>query len=474
LAIKINKTFLEKACKNIIEAILLCLPNSYKGTVYRIGRPPEMIAKRITSGVIDEERKTISWGLPERSDYNPPGKPWIEYRDEPGRPLEAMAWCVEKQKSWTAKDPRSDSRSVRLQVEGVWEDFHHMEPVLIRKKDLYFGNEPRLEYPRKYKGEMLWQNNEYVVVAVIKIHFRPHTIKIGSPETRIVKRLSRALGTELLSYQLREQSVEAMRQVAQDKLNSCNTLAHTLRNVIAKSGFIFSLIKLELGFLRDEWERVLLEHSDQKGMKQEAVHALNEALKGMGEGSDDQRKKLMEVQNRFLGFSLPPERGEKWVGMQIEERWNELLAERPLDEERAKGIRRGIDQLKRSLYLGKDPDILTACDKMPESLRKEWTDLIYTDTDQLDFQFLDRLIRILEDPSLNLHYQKKSRKSLIQLKILAEVLSQLEHNTNVVLQQVINGPDEGKISNALKNTGIHSSRPMWIESTFSDEYWTHS
>ncbi len=455
MAIKIDKVLLEKACKNIIEAILFCLPNSYKGTVYRIGRPPEIIARRITSGVIDEERKTISWGLPKGTDYNPPGKPWIEYRDEPGRPLEAMAWCVEKQKSWTAEDPRGDSRSVRLQVEGVWEDSHHMEPVLVRKKDLFFGNESSLHYPRTYTGEILWQNNEYVVVAVIKIHFRPHTIKIGSPETRIVKRLSSALGTELLSYQLREQSVEAMRQVAQDKLNSCNTLAHTLRNVIAKSGFIFLLIKQELGFLRNQWEGILLEKSDKKGMKQEAVHALNEALKGMGQGSDDQKKELMEVQNRFLEISLPPERGEKWVRIQIEERWNELLAERHLDEERAKGIRRGIDQLKRSLYLGQDPDILAGYDKMLESLKKEWTDLIYTDTGGLDFQFLDRVIRILKDPCLNLPYQTKSRDSLIKLKMLAEVLSQLEYNTNEVLRQVINGSDEGKSPNALNNTGIH-------------------
>ena len=474
MAIKIDKVLLENACKNIIEAILFCLPNSYKGTVYRIGRPPEIIARRITSGVIDEERKTISWGLPEGTDYNPPGKPWIEYRDEPGRPLEAMAWCVEKQKSWTAEDPRSDSRSVRLQVEGVWEDSHHMEPVLVRKKDLYFGNEPSLHYPRTYKGEMLWQNNEYVVVAVIKIHFRPHTIKIGSPETRVVKRLSSALGTELLSYQLREQSVEAMRQVAQDKLNSCNTLAHTLRNVIAKSGFIFLLIKQELGFLRNQWEGILLEKSDKKGMKQEAVHALNEALKGMGQGSDDQKKELMEVQNRFLEISLPPERGEKWVRIQIEERWNELLAERHLDEERAKGIRRGIDQLKRSLYLGQDPDILAGYDKMLESLKKEWTDLIYTDTGGLDFQFLDRVICILKDPCLNLPYQTKSRDSLIKLKMLAEVLSQLEHSTNEVLRQVINGTDEGKTSNALNNTGIHSTWPMLTEFTLSDEHWPHS
>ena len=224
MTIKIDSEALEKACKEIIETILLCLPNSYKGTVYRIGKPPEMVSKRITSGMINPEGRTISWGLPERSDY----------RDEPGRPLEAMGWCVEKQKSWTAEDPKKDIRSLRLQIEGTEEDFHHMEPVLLRKQDLYGDNGLNLPYPKNSSGETLWKDSEYVVVAVIKIHFKQNTIKVGSQETKVIKKLSRALGTELLSYQLKEQSLEAMRQLAEDKLDSCNLLADTLRNAITK------------------------------------------------------------------------------------------------------------------------------------------------------------------------------------------------------------------------------------------------
>jgi len=91
LAIKIEQKALENACKEIIESILICLPNAFKGTVYRIGILPEMVTTRITSGIIDENRQEISWGPPEVSDYNPPGRPWIEYRDEPDRPLEAMS-----------------------------------------------------------------------------------------------------------------------------------------------------------------------------------------------------------------------------------------------------------------------------------------------------------------------------------------------------------------------------------------------
>ncbi|UCF58013.1 MAG: hypothetical protein JSW15_06090, partial [Deltaproteobacteria bacterium] len=223
MSIEIEKPVLEKACREMIETILLCLPNAFKGTIYRIGKPPNLIAERITSGVIDEERKKISWGLPTKSEYNPPGKPWGEYRDNPGRPLEAMSWCVEKQKSWTAENPRNDARSVRMQVEGIREDFHHMEPVLVRKSDLNL-NMYSSEYPKDRNGNLIWKESEYVTVAVVKIHFRPYTIKIASYETMVIKKLSRSLGTELLSYQLRQESLKTMQQYAKDRLNACNIL----------------------------------------------------------------------------------------------------------------------------------------------------------------------------------------------------------------------------------------------------------
>jgi hypothetical protein len=457
LTIKLDNVVLERSCKEIIETILFCLPNAYKGTVYRIGKPPEMIARRITAGIIDDERKVISWGLPVKSDYNPPGKPWKEYRDEPGRPLEAMAWCVEKQKSWTSENPNSDVRSVRLQVDGVWEDFHHMEPVLIRKEDLYLGSGPSLNYPLNFEGETLWQDSEYVVIAVIKIHFQPNTIMIGSPETRIIKKLSRALGTELLSYQLRQQSVEAMRQLAEDKINSCNILADSLRNVITKSGLIFSLIKLELGSLRERWEGVLLEQSDQRKMKIEAVSELNKALRDMNGISDEVERDLIFMHNKFLSLFLPPEGGENWVRMQIEDRWDALLSGRSADDEQVKKIRGHIDQLKRSLYLGMDPDLLARYDKMPESLKGEWIELLYRNTDHLDLLFLDKLTRILQESSLKLPFQEKSRKCLVHLRTLAEIMGRLEDDTNAVLRQVLNGCENGAVPNVLNNIQIRQS-----------------
>ena len=449
MPIEIDQGLLEKACREIIETILFCLPNAYKGTVYRIGKPPELISTRITSGIIDPERKSISWGLPEKSDYNSPGKPWLAFRDEPGRPLEAMAWCVEHQRSWTAEDPRNDIRSVRLQVAGIWEDFHHMEPVLIRKEDLFLSNVLPLDFPKTYDGRTLWDDSEYVVAGVIKIHFRPYTILINSAETKLIKRLSKALGTELLSYQLRQQSLEAIQKLAEDRLNSCNILADSLRNAITKSGLIFSLIKLEMGFLRDQWESVIVQDIQQKDMKRQTVEALNQAAQALPEELGQQGQDLMVAQNRFLHLYLLPERGENWVRMQIEQKWNDIFSRQVMEAVKVLEIRGWIEQLKRSLYLGKDPEVLSNYLQMSESMKQEWIDLFYRAEESVDLGVVDRIIRLLEQPSLSLPFRDKSRKTLIRLKAVAVIIRQLEEDTNKVLRGVLNGAGGACLPNGV-------------------------
>lgn len=439
MSITIEKQTLERACKGVIETILHCLPQAYKGTIYLIGGPPDLTATRVTSGNIDEAREFISWGLPEKSNYNPPGRPWLDYRDEPDRPLEAMAWCVERQRSWTAEDPLTDKRSVRLQVDGVWEDYHHMEPVLARKVDLSHDIYSTQDYPLTWDGKSIWADSEYVVVAVIKIHFRPRTIAIDSFETKVIKKLSHVLGTELLSYQLRKDTLEAMEALAQDRLKACNILADSLRNAITKTGLIFSLIKQELGFLRDQWEDLLLNSRHETSSKRKAVMQLNELLSGMKEVQEPLRNDLINVQERFLDLSLPPEIGKNWINMQIEERWGEIFTAGHLTEERKAEVLAVLERLKKSLYYGQEPEIIRSYDKIPELLKKEWVELLYRHNSSFDSATLERVIRLLDNPGLEIPSKERSRKNLIQLKALAETMNNLERNTNFLLRQVLNG-----------------------------------
>jgi len=444
LSLAIEKAVLESACREMIETVLLCLPNAFKGTIYRVDKSPALITERVTSGIIDRRKSEISWGLPEKSKYNPPGRPWSDYRDEPARPLEAMAWCVEKQKSWTSEDPKADTRSVRLQVEGMTEDFHHMEPVLARKSDLRLDMYSELNYPLSCRGERIWQNTEYVVVAVAKIHFHPNTIRIGSPETVVIKKLSRSLGTELLSHQLRQDSMRVMQQIAKDRLNACNILADSLRNAITKSGLIFSLMKQEIGYLRDQWETLLLEGRKEQNGKGQAIGELNRILEDLREQPEQLRKDLIAVQNRFLELALPPEKAAHWVTMQIQARWREFLDRFPLREDQTRAVWESIERLKKCLYFGKDPEVVGQYEKIPGDLKKEWIDLIYNNNDHYDPLMLDALIRILGNPAIGIPSREKSKKTLVQLKALAENMNQLERNTNFLLRQVLNGSDYGK------------------------------
>jgi len=350
----------------MIETILFCLPSAFKGTIYRVGKPPALITERITSGVIDAAKKNISWGLPENSDYNPPGRRWTDYRDEPGRASEAMAWCVEKQISWTSADPKNDPRSVRLQVEGVEEDYHHMEPVLVRKSDLHLDIYSSLEYPRDYQERILWQGSDYVVVAVIKIHFEPHTIRVGSRETKVIKKLSRSLGTQLLSHHLHQDTVRAMQQLAKDRLNACNILADSLRNTITKSALIISLVKMEMWNLREQWEALLLKERHERNAKREAIRELEEALLDMTGNTQELRNDLTAVQRRFLELPLSPQKAEKWVILQIQERWRDLLDRSPQDERTTRRVWQTLEKLKLSLYYGKNPEVVAGYAGFPE------------------------------------------------------------------------------------------------------------
>jgi len=443
LSIEIERSVLENACKEMIETILFCLPNAFKGTIYRVGKPPVLITERITSGVIDSSKKQISWGLPENSDYNPPGRSWIDYRDEPGRALEAMAWCVEKQISWTSADPTNDPRSVRLQVEGVEEDFHHMEPVLVRKSDLHLDIYSSLEYPRDYQERILWQGSDYVVVAVVKIHFDPHTIRAGSRETKVIKKLSRSLGTQLLSHHLHNDTVRAMQQLARDRLNACNILADSLRNTITQSALIFSLVKMEMWNLREQWEALLLKERHERNAKREAIKELEEVLMHMTGNTQEMRKDLLAVQRRFLDLPLSPQKAQNWVTLQIHERWRDLLAKSPQDEKTTRRVWQNLEKLKKSLYYGKDPEVVAGYSGFPRELKEEWVDAIYSNVEGFNDSTIDRLIRLLANPALPIPSRERSRRMLTQLKVLAENMDQLERNTNFLLRHVLNGGENG-------------------------------
>ena len=159
----------------------------------------------------------------------------------------------------------------------------------------------------------------------------------------------------------------------------------------------------------------------------------------------------MAVQKRFLDLSLPPEKGENWVAMQIQERWKDLFNRFPEKAEMADRVWEAMGNLKKALHYGKDPAVLGSHQDMPDELKQEWVSLIYKNTDHFNGSCLEELIKILGNPALGIPSQERSRKALTQLRVLAENMSQLERNTNFLLRQVLNGGDNGVLADVLNN-----------------------
>lgn len=445
----ISHEMLEKTCKNMIETILFCLPHAIKGTIYRVGPMPDLRVMRVTSGIRDGDNGTVHWGLPQVSDYNYPGKSWDQYRDSPYGLLEAMGWCVESQKSWTADNPQEDARSVRKQLLGSVEDHHHMEPVLVRKWDLYGEVAKDLTYPVDWHGKNIWQDSDYVVVAVIKIHFLPDTITCGDRSTKIIKKLSRSLGTELFSLHLRETLLQVREDLSVERMESYNALVHELRNILIKLSFIFPAINTEIGYLRERWEQELAKAVDGLEDKPFILGRLNELLLSGLSGLDDDHelaklgRKLKLEQEELAELPLHPDKSVQWLDHKIRAKWERLLSETGDWDDRESEIRTLLERLEKIFWIGTDLEMVERVTHLPADIREQWSRLAYVDFTVDKLPVLHDILMLLERPEITIPHKRQSQKILSFLQALVEVIPEVENRTNRVLSNFRDGEKNG-------------------------------
>lgn len=450
---------LERTCKNMIKTILSCLDNAIKGTIYRIGPMPKLQAMRVTSGIRQEWGDGIKWGLPADSDYNYPGKSWEQYMDQPDHVLEAMGWCVEKQESWTAENPFEDVRSVRKQLLGEPEDYYHMEPVLVKKVDIYGSCSNALEYPLDWHGNPIWQDTEYVVAAVVKIHFVPHTLHREDRSTKIIQELARSLGTELLSLQLRENLYRSQKEFARRRLESCMSLAHELRNTLIKFGFVFSAVNAQIAVLREEWEGLLRRLFPEIEWKDAILDRLSELIYVQMEQPVHREdfsavcRSLLLEQEEMRNLPLLPEQGVQWLKNKIEAKWETLLGSGNLSDREKQEIGGLLGRLEKSLWLGRDMDLARGVNHLPADLCRRWATLAYIDFTPDKIALLDDIIELLESPELPVPHRKRIGKVLKSLKVLVEVIPEVAEKANRIISSLRYGgaPEMDALAESTEN-----------------------
>ena len=443
---RISREVLEDVCKKMIRMILFCLPDAFRGTIYSLGPIPDLQTIRIASGRRNGETDEIIWGAANPSDYDYPGKGWEEYRDRPGGILEAMAWCVEKQKSWTAEDPEKNIRCVRKQLEGkAGEDYHHMEPVLVKKADLWDDMPPTGVFKEDSAGKTLWADSPYATVAVIKIHFLPGTIKQGDRSARVIKELSHSLGTQMLSLHAREVALEKEERLAEERLETCDVLAHEFRNLVPRIGFAYRAINNEISYLREEWENLVCEHLPEQASKRAILQQLEVILTDLekehgGSSAGNDIARVSRYQQQLMESCLLPQQNENWLRQKIRPLWESILSKTDFRSEKKSQIEELLGRLKQSFQVGLDENLRDKVEGVPAELKEKWVDLAYRELNGRNNGLLKNYIEFLDNVNLDLPRKRHCVKNLVYLKSLVELVPLIEETLDHRLD-------------ALKNSG---------------------
>jgi len=442
---RISSHVLEDVCKRMIEVILFCLPDAFRGTIYSVGPIPDLRTIRIASGRRNGQTDEIIWGAANPSDYDYPGKGWEDYRDRPGGLLEAMAWCVETQKSWTADDPENNIRCVRKQFEGkASEDYHHMEPVLVQKADLWDEMPSSGSFPGDSSGKPLWVDSLYATVAVIKIHFLPGTIKQGDRSTRVIKELSHSLGTQMLSLHAREVALEKGERLIEERKETCDILAHEFRNLVPRMGFAYRAINNEISYLREMWEILIHEHCPEHSSKKVILRQLDSILLDLEENHDDPNllnevSRLSRYQRQLMESCLLPHQNESWLRNKIRPLWQAILLKTDLIKSDLKSrVEELLESLRKSFHLGLDKELRDKIDFIPEGLKEKWVELAYRELNGKNNVMLREYIKLLDSVDLDLPRKRHCVRNLVYLKSLVELIPEVEEKLNHRLEQLKN------------------------------------
>ena len=438
---RISAGVLEDVCKRMLEIVLFCLPDAFRGTIYSVGPIRDLRTIRIASGRRDGQSDEIIWGALSTSDYDPPGKVWDTYRDRPGGILEAMAWCVEKQKSWTADDPENNIRCVRKQLEGkAPEDYHHMEPVLVKKADLWEKSPGAHLFPEDSSGKPIWNDSPYATVAVIKIHFLPGAIKQGDRSTRIIKELSRSLGTHMLSLHAREVVLEKQKRLTEERHETCNTLAHDFRNIMARAGFAYRAINNEISYLREFWEDLICRYNPTVLTKHKIIAELNRVLRKLQEKSGSREiQSLMRHLDQLKTHTLLPEQSAMWLQRRIKPLWTSILSNNQISAALREEIEGYLNRLAESFYVGLNQTLIDKIDILSDELKLNWTELVYKEIDGTTNGLVKDYVKLLDQTNLDIPHKRQTLRNFIYLKSLIELVPDIESKLNLRLEILKNG-----------------------------------
>ncbi len=143
-------------------------------------------------------------------------------------------------------------------------------------------------------------------------------------------------------------------------------------------------------------------------------------------------------------ISLIPEQEEAWFLNRIRPEWERLLNESHHWDGDRDQVMRLLEKLTNSFRLGADPELAARLEPIPGGVAMEWARLAYTQFTPDKRAVLDDIIRLLENPLLPLPHRLQISKNLKSLKVLVEVIPEMEEKANRIIQSLRYGNHLGR------------------------------
>jgi len=249
----------------------------------------------------------------------------------------------------------------------------------------------------------------------------------------------------------RKLAEKALREVARQRLQSCNIIAHELRNTLTKFGLFFSVINLVMSFLREQWEFELRKAFPTLEDKDTIVTRLRELIL-LGQPHIRGQEELMQLSEELLSdqeglasLFLLPQQGEQRLHKKISPKWRRLLAESRAWENHNEEVQEFLKRLEKAIWVVVDEDLAKEIDHLPEDLRVKWPKLAYTQFSANNLFLLEDVLHLLEHPALNPPHGQQLEKLLTSLKALADIVSMVEDRTNRMLLSLKSGDHLGGV-----------------------------
>jgi hypothetical protein len=309
-----------------------------------------------------------------------------------------------------------------------------MEPVLVHKADLGDTHHAASMYGRSGQGNPINQN-EYATVALIQIHFKQGNKREGDRSSRVIKLLSQSLSGELLSLHDREKVFEKEMRLEKERKEICDILAHDFRNIMAGLGFAYRAVNNEISYLRESWERLVHQLLPELPSKHKILEELNRLLQRIAAADDSLRDcyeitKLNQYQNQMLECCLLPEQNDFYLQQKIRPLWNAVLSGVKAEPETVSQIEVLLQKLKESFYLILEEEVIDKINHLSENIKKKWIKLAYSQMNNMEAISFEQYIELLNNENVGIPRQSYSKRNLIYLKQLINLIPQVEIKLN--------------------------------------------